>query len=227
MPYSLENVREHAFQFDSMLDTIIFHDNVRHIGFSAFDACSNLSYIRLPEPLEEITMWMLYGTNLESLVVPPHVISVGEGALGGCLNLHKVTLGPSVANLGDSLFNDGTALDTLVLQCTTPPSLGVGVSLSHNVVLVVPCSTAVAYIQHPEWGLFNNIVEDCSVGIEEHDVSPIRIHAENGRIVVDGAEDETVQVFDLTGRYVRNEVLAAGVYLVKVGTRPAQKVAVM
>jgi len=32
---------------------------------------------------------------------------------------------PNVTYLGDSLFIDDTALDTLVLECTTPPSLGV------------------------------------------------------------------------------------------------------
>ena len=102
-----------------------------------------------------------------------------------------------------------------------------GVFPSHDVVLVVPCSTAVVYSQHPEWGLFSNIVEDCGVGVEDHDVSSIRIHVENGCIMVNGADNEPVQVFDLMGRYVRNEALAAGVYLVKVGTRPVQKVAVM
>lgn len=110
---------------------------------------------------------------------------------------------------------------------TTPPSLGAGVFPSYDVVLVVPCSSAVAYNQHPEWGLFSNIVEDCGSGISNPEISPIRIYAENGCIVVDGAEDEKVHVFDLMGRSVRNESLSADVYLAKVVTRPAQKVVVM
>jgi hypothetical protein len=44
--------------------------------------------------------------------------------------------------------------------------------------------------------------------------------------VVEGADGETVSVSDITGRRVRNESLPAGVYLVQIGNRPAQKVVV-
>ena len=56
---------------------------------------------------------------------------------------------------------------------------------------------------------------------------PVRIYAQNGRIIVDGAEGETVRIFDITGRSVRNEALPTGVYLVKIGDCPAKKVVVM
>lgn len=48
----------------------------------------------------------------------------------------------------------------------------------------------------------------------------------DGRIVVDGTSDE-VHIFDIVGREVRNSGLRNGVYLVKVGERPAKKVVVV
>lgn len=54
----------------------------------------------------------------------------------------------------------------------------------------------------------------------------IIIHSNDGRIVVEGTSDE-VNVYDMTGRIVRNENLPAGVYMVKVGNLPARKVVVM
>jgi len=54
----------------------------------------------------------------------------------------------------------------------------------------------------------------------------VSIRVANSRIEVEGADGETVRVFDLTGRQVRNEALSAGVYLVQIGNRPAQKVLV-
>jgi hypothetical protein len=44
--------------------------------------------------------------------------------------------------------------------------------------------------------------------------------------VVNGTTDE-VRVFDMVGRIIRNEALPAGVYMVKVGDRPARKMVVI
>ena len=47
------------------------------------------------------------------------------------------------------------------------------------------------------------------------------------RLLREGAEDEIVRIFDITGRSVSNEALPTGVYIVKVGDRPARKVVVI
>ena len=47
------------------------------------------------------------------------------------------------------------------------------------------------------------------------------------RIVIEGADGETVHIFDMMGRTIHNEALPIGVYMVKVGDRPARKVAVI
>ncbi len=49
----------------------------------------------------------------------------------------------------------------------------------------------------------------------------------DGRVIVEGAADEPIRIFDITGRSVRNEALPTGVYMVKVGNRPARKIVVM
>lgn len=65
-----------------------------------------------------------------------------------------------------------------------------------------------------------------SQGIGDIAKDELNIYSRNGHIVVEGTTDE-VRVFDMTGRSVRNEALSAGVYMVKVGERPARKVVVM
>lgn len=59
------------------------------------------------------------------------------------------------------------------------------------------------------------------------DASPVVIRVRDGRIVIEGADGEPIQLFDITGRNVRNETLPSGVYMVKVGSRPAQKIVVV
>ena len=63
-------------------------------------------------------------------------------------------------------------------------------------------------------------------GIDDLEVMGYRLWVIDGRIVVDGTTDE-VHIFDIVGREVRNSSLPNGVYLVKVGDRPARKVIVI
>ena len=64
-------------------------------------------------------------------------------------------------------------------------------------------------------------------GIGEVGTDDIRISVSDGCIFVEGITNEEVQVYDITGRMVQNRSLPSGVYIVKVGTLPAQKVVVM
>ena len=64
-------------------------------------------------------------------------------------------------------------------------------------------------------------------GIGEVEEDDIHIKVFNGRICIEGITNEEVRVYDITGRKVQNHSLPSGVYIVKVGTLPAQKVVVM
>ena len=70
-------------------------------------------------------------------------------------------------------------------------------------------------------------VADSTEGISGVDMLNAKVYSSQGQIVVDGAEGETVRIFDITGRNVHNEALHTGVYIVKVGDRPARKIVVM
>ena len=61
-------------------------------------------------------------------------------------------------------------------------------------------------------------------GIDNADQDAIHVLVKDGRIIVDGVKNEDVQVFDIMGRQTKNDMLPNGVYLVKIGKRPAQKV---
>lgn len=71
-----------------------------------------------------------------------------------------------------------------------------------------------------------NCFMDGGTGIEEFDMESIKITSINGNIYVEGCEGCKVSVFDMTGRLVRDSGLPTGIYIVKVGDHPAQKVVV-
>ena len=119
------------------------------------------------------------------------------------------------------------ALADITLACTTPPTAGEDTFNSYTATIHVPAGTADSYRQQEIWGRFTNIVEGTATGIEDHDLNGINIYARNGRIVVEGTDSASVQVFDMKGQPVpAAESLQAGIYLVKVGNRLTRKVTV-
>ncbi len=78
---------------------------------------------------------------------------------------------------------------------------------------------------------------DSTEGIGDIEVMAATVSCRNGQIVVEGATDVEVVLYDIMGRRLaeqradgtplRFSALSAGIYLVRVGQYPAQKVAVM
>ena len=64
-------------------------------------------------------------------------------------------------------------------------------------------------------------------GISDVEANGLRIHAEEGRIVVEGAEGMEVKVYDVKGIQVANHDLPAGVYMVHIGNFQAKKVVIV
>ena len=63
-------------------------------------------------------------------------------------------------------------------------------------------------------------------GIDDNTDDDIVIYSLDGCIIVEGADGETVTIYDMTGRIVRDCGLPNGVYMVKVGDRTPRKVVV-
>ena len=76
-----------------------------------------------------------------------------------------------------------------------------------------------------------------SVGIEDVDNNDVTIYSVDNKIIVNGAENQTIYVYDVNGRCVRTQANAAetveftmnttGVFLVKAGNAPAKRVVVV
>lgn len=92
--------------------------------------------------------------------------------------------------------------------------------------IIVPCGAKYRYEVTDYWKDFSRITENCN-GIEDVGIDDVHVWTENGRVYVDGTNEGSINVFDMTGRNVRNESLPAGVYLVKIGKHPARKVVVV
>jgi len=87
-----------AFMFSGCdkLETVILPDSMTTIGVCAFDSCSSLREIKLPESLRFIHYMAFFGAGLETLTIPENVEWIGGGAFGYCTDLTEIILKPTV-----------------------------------------------------------------------------------------------------------------------------------
>ncbi len=148
--------------------------------------------------------WNLQWTPYEGAEYTTYIIYRGTTAD----SLEQIDIMPAD---GNTSYTDETATDGDVFYQV-------------GIVMVNGCASMEA--KSASVSLSNIATNGSTQGIGNIESEGIRIYGEGDHIVVEGTTDE-VRVYDMVGRSVRNEVLRAGVYMVKVGNRPARKVVVI
>ena len=121
LPTSLESIGDYAFYSCDGLTSINLSGciGLATIGKDAFNSCSTLKEIILPETLTTIKASAFYGcTSLESITLPEGLTTIGINAFTNCTSLETVTLPSSVGTIGSSAFHICTSLTSINLGDT-------------------------------------------------------------------------------------------------------------
>ena len=121
--------------------------SVTSIGNDAFENCSGLT----------------------SVTIPNSVTSIGEWAFWECSGLTSVTIGNSVTSIGNRAFYGCNGLTSIISNAVVPPALGNQVFPNPNICnVIVPCGSLEAYTSS-QWNDYfpNRIEEDCSSALQE------------------------------------------------------------
>ena len=186
------------------------------IGYSAFNGCSSLT----------------------SVAIPNSVTLICDYAFNGCSRITKITIPKSVRYIGYEAFACDDKLEVCV-EWEDPSDETLSFDeqpFSDGIMqygkLFVPTGTKTIYEQYDPWRNFFTIEEYTVDGIEEIEVDGgVTISVVGGKIVVNGAGDAKVEVFGSNGAVVYSGAadnlpeLAAGIYIVRVGST-VKKVAV-
>ncbi len=84
---------------------------VTSIGERAFQHCTSLTSVTLPNTITRIEPSAFYGcTSLISIKIPDSVIYISSSAFSGCTSLSSITIPDSVTSIGSEAFHDCTSL---------------------------------------------------------------------------------------------------------------------
>ena len=90
--------------------------SVTSIGYSAFDGCSSLTSITIPNSVTSIGGSAFYEcTSLTSITIPNSVTSIGEKAFYECYGLKSITIPNSVTSIGESAFESCSGLTSITI----------------------------------------------------------------------------------------------------------------
>ena len=104
--YSVTSIGNYAFDDCSRLTSVTIPNSVTSIGDYAFWGCSGLTSVTIRNSVKSIGEYAFACcSGLTSITIPNSVTSIGEYAFEDCSGLTSVTIGNSVTSIGVKAFN--------------------------------------------------------------------------------------------------------------------------
>ena len=105
-----------AFNSCSSLTSVTIPDSVTTIGSGAFEGCYCLTSVTIPDSVTTIGDYAFFDCNsLTSVTIPDSVTEIGYDAFENCWSLTSVTIGDSVTTIGSSAFNSCSSLTSVTI----------------------------------------------------------------------------------------------------------------
>ena len=110
------SIGDDAFQYCSGLTSVTIPNSVTSIGDFAFYGCYGLTSVTIPNSVTSIGNYAFCGcSGLTSVTIGNSVTSIGECAFGGCSGLTSVTIPNSVTSIGNYAFNGCKGLTSITI----------------------------------------------------------------------------------------------------------------
>ena len=114
--YSVTSIGIRAFNECSSLTSVTIPNSVTSIGVSAFDGCSSLTSITIPNSVTSIgSSTFAHCSSLTSITIPNSVTSIGYTAFYYCTSLTSIIIPNSVTSIGDHAFSYSFSLTSITI----------------------------------------------------------------------------------------------------------------
>ena len=114
--YQVTEIGSLAFDGCSGLTSVKIPNSVTSIGMLAFNECSGLTSINIPNKMTSIEQFTFTNCrSLSSITIPNSVTSIGPYAFAWCTSLTSLTLSSNVESIMDNAFRGDSSLISLTI----------------------------------------------------------------------------------------------------------------
>ena len=119
IPSTVKRIEQNAFRNNTTLENVIIQEKdgegVEYIGNSAFNGCSNLQTINLPDTITTIGgSCFRYCTKINNVKLPSNLKTLNGQTFSGCTNLQNIELPQNLESLNAECF-EGTSITKIKL----------------------------------------------------------------------------------------------------------------
>ena len=112
----MTSIGHSAFQYCSGLTSVTIPNSVTSIGKYAFEGCSGLTSVTIPNSVTSIGECAFSGcSGLTSITIPNSVTSIGYYAFADCSGLTSITIPNSVTSIGYAAFSGCSGLTSVTI----------------------------------------------------------------------------------------------------------------
>ena len=173
MPETVEWIANSVFSDNKNLEIIRLSSKLTSLACYAFNNCTSLKTVYLPENLTRIDLWAFSFSSIEEITLPSKLKVIEQVAFTNCENLKKISFPQSIVTIDDDAFSGCTGLESITIRKASPivisENIFNGVKLVdgtwvnnytyNNAVLYVPSGRSKYYKNAVGWSNFAHIEE--------------------------------------------------------------------
>ena len=171
------------------------------IGSSAFDGCSSLTSVTIPNSVTSIGDYpFLNCSSLDTLNFLANVETIAKSVISGCYNLKSLAISSSVTSIEDSAFASCKNIRVITCYATTPPDITSTTFANYDATLYVPASCVDVYSSTIYWRYFYIQAIPDEPAALEYSLADRNVIYLNGKVYnTDGLE---IKLYDTAGRLI-------------------------
>lgn len=182
-------IRDHAFDYYSIITSIDIPDSVMSIGTYAFRECKVLKNVIIPNSVTSISNGAFNSCYaFTSIIIPNSVTSLGNGVFYNCSKLSNIKIQDGLIKIDDYMFYGCSSLTSIIIPSavksigyrslqigstnnkatitmlpTTPPTIQSSTfDTSYLQKIIVPAGTGATYKAATNWSTFADYIEEAT-----------------------------------------------------------------